>query len=228
MAMTAEMALLPPQAHPSWFIGGTFVLAMIPIIIGATTSYLKMSVALGVLRNGFGAQQVPSAAVVMVISLSLSLVVMQPIFEKVFKNIEALPVPSLTQAPTRADFESFAATLTPWRDYLRNHCGTRELTLLNDLGRERKSSSTEQDPTTATLVLAFVLSELKEGMMAGFLLLLPFIVIDLVIANILAGLGMYMMSPTILSLPLKLLLFVSVDGWLLVSRGLIASSLVVP
>ena len=220
------------NAHPGWYLSITFVLALVPLILGTTTSYLKVSLALGVLRNGFGAQQVPSNTVIMVLALVLSLFIMQPTVEQVVQNLTTLPVTKLTTAPTLEQMKTYAQALTPWRDFIEQHAGQKEIAILNEISQAQTAAKNTQALPIETqstrqsiriLIPAFVLTELKEGLMMGFVLLLPFLVIDLVIANILAGLGMYMMSPTIISLPLKLLLFVSVDGWLLMSRGFIAS-----
>ncbi len=217
--------------HPGWYVGLMFLLALIPFLLGTLTSYLKMSIALGVLRNGFGAQQVPNNTVVVALSLVLSLYVMQPVLGEITVRAAELPPVALSKFPARADIAPYLSVLLPWREFLLRHAGQREIGVLTRL--ERANSKSEpaaddgkallEDISLATLIPAFMLTELREGMMIGFVLLLPFIIIDLVVANLLAGLGMYMMSPTILSLPLKLLLFVSVDGWLLISRGLIAS-----
>jgi type III secretion protein R len=224
-------AIITESAHPSWYLVFTFTLALIPLILGTTTSYLKISLALGVLRNGFGAQQVPSNTVIMVLALVLSLFIMQPTLEQVVENLTTLPQTKVTTAPTIEQLRLYAQALLPWRQFIEQHAGQREILILNEFSQARRERTAEQskpiteqsEASIRVLIPAFVLTELKEGLMIGFVLLLPFLIIDLVIANILAGLGMYMMSPTIISLPLKLLLFVSVDGWLLMSKGFIAS-----
>jgi type III secretion protein R len=221
--------------HPGWYILATLALALVPIILGTTTSYLKISLALGVLRNGFGAQQVPNNAIIMVLSLVLSLYIMQPTLDQVIERSRTVPTPSVVQMPSIEALLKYGEVLMPWRDFLKRHTGEKELAVLADLtervsapSSETAKPGTSERDSVRVLLPAFVLTELKEGLMIGFVLLLPFLVIDLVVANILAGLGMYMMSPTMISLPLKLLLFVSVDGWLLISRGFIASYTVGP
>lgn len=220
--------------HPGWLILATLALALVPIILGTTTSYLKISLALGVLRNGFGAQQVPNNTIIMVLSLVLSIFIMQPTLERIIERSHTAPALSADKVPSADTLLAYGKLLEPWRDFLRRHSGEKEAAVLADLARQTGESLPEKpeegDPRQHIRILipAFVLTELKEGLMIGFVLLLPFLVIDIVIANILAGLGMFMMSPTIISLPLKLLLFVSVDGWLLISRGFIASYTVAP
>lgn len=223
---TAEAAL-----HPGWFILLTGVFALVPLILGTTTSYLKISIALGMVRNGFGAQQVPGNTIILVLSLTLSLFIMQPVAERLVSRAEQFSFEQLSPRNLTASLRELSLLLAPWKQFLLAHAGGREIDVLMQL--RQVSAPVENgfgphDLPCSVLVPAFVLTELKEGLMIGFMLLLPFLVIDLAVANILAGLGMYMMSPTIISLPLKLLLFVSVDGWLLISRGMIASYGVVP
>ena len=219
------IAPLEPMTHPAWYIGITLIMALVPILLGTTTSYLKVSLALGVLRNGFGAQQVPNNAIIMVLSLVLSIFIMQPVAEQVLAGLEKVTIPSTQRLLTRDEARPLLSAFVPWRDFLAAQSGDKEIAILRQIAERNLPTATPLDEPIALHIVipAFVLTELKEGITIGFVLLLPFLVVDLVVANILAGLGMYMMSPTIISLPLKLLLFVSVDGWLLISRGFIAS-----
>ena len=119
----------------------------------------------------------------------------------------------------------------PWLKFMADHTGSREIRSLTQLNAEPKSGDeipqeilrTEVINHPRILIPAFMLTELKQAFAMGFVLLLPFLVIDLIVANVLAGLGMFMVSPSMISLPLKLLLFVVSDGWILLSRGLILS-----
>ncbi len=119
-----------------------------------------------------------------------------------------------------------ADVAVPWRDFLVTHAGEREVSTFMELTRGGAPGVTYDHPRSLTLgvaLAAFVLSEIKGGFILAFLLLLPFFVIDIVISNVLVAMGLTMMSPTVVALPLKLLLFVSTDGWLLLARGLISS-----
>lgn len=222
------------QMHPWWFLVASAAIALIPIIIGVMTSYLKVSIALGLLRNGFGAQQVPSGLVVMVLSLAITCVVMEPVLSEVYREAQKITIPSTQRAPAAALLAELDPVMVPWRKFLSRHAGVRETEALLSIRNEQQQSvpvspgettemEEEGEPAMHILVLSFVLTELKEGLAVGFVLLLPFLAIDLVVANILAGLGMYMVSPMMISLPLKLLLFVMSDGWLIITRGLIYS-----
>jgi type III secretion protein R len=126
--------------------------------------------------------------------------------------------------------QGIGEVFVPWREFLEKHSGPRELAALLDLdqgGGAKVISSSEsmrsQQPPLRVVLPAFVISELKEAFTMGFLVLLPFLLIDLIVANILAGLGMFMMSPAMISLPIKILLFVMSDAWLVIIRGLVLS-----
>jgi len=132
---------------------------------------------------------------------------------------------SLKTLPTLPSLETWKPVLEPWEAFLMKHAGERELRVLQEISPPKSAQqSLEKRPMDLrSLLTAFILTELKEGFAMGFVLLLPFLVIDLIVSNVLAGMGMFMVSPTLISLPLKLLLFVVSDGWLLLSRSLILS-----
>lgn len=218
------------NVHPAWFVSGSLVVALLPVLVGLATSYLKVSVALGVLRNGFGAQQVPSGLVILVLSVAVTLQVMRPVFSEI--KVEALQgAIDLRQPPSAETVQVFAPLVAPWRRFLELHTGVHELAMLHSFSTKAVAAQGPQIPVIVQvedvslidLLPAFVMTELKQGLTIGFVLLLPFLVIDLIVANVLAGMGMSMVSPPMVALPLKLLLFVSADGWLLIVKGLIAS-----
>ncbi len=237
--------------HPYWLVILAFILGLVPILIGIATSYLKVNIVLGFLKSGLGTQQAPGAVVVMALSISLSLFIMSPVIEETAKIGATLPMERLLKAPTMAALAELSPILQPWRSFLARHLGERELNyivsevvklkdgeVLPSLPAHGAEIQAEGggtgDPTSSmafdrahlplkVLLPTFVLSELKEAFSMGFVLLLPFLVIDLIVANILVGLGMSMVSPPLISLPLKIALFVAADGWLLLSKGLIQS-----
>lgn len=198
-------------------------IGLVPIVIAIGSCYLKFSIVLSLLRSGFGTQQAPSASLVMALSMVMSLVVMQPVVEKT--NV-ALAKSQLLDggAPKLSDLlQRGEEALFPWRDFLLTHCGERELKTFQRLAASGEQGERNAELSLTTIVAAFVLSEIKKGFLIAFVLLIPFFVIDLVVSNILVALGLTMMSPITVSLPLKLLLFVSSDGWLLLAKGLIAA-----
>ena len=207
--------------HPAWLLVTTLLLAGVPLVLGLATSYLKMSIVLGMLRNALGAQQVPSTMVVMALSLALTAHVMAPMTNEIVRRTEELTLPKLIEAPSIETLTTLGSLAEPWREFLLRHTGERELHAVIEMRIDTRGEGSE--PSLRELLTAFMLSELKRGFIMGFMLLVPFLVIDLVIANVLAGLGMMMVSPTLISLPLKLILFVIADGWLLLAKGLILS-----
>ena len=217
--------------HPIWLITTAATLAAVPIILGLATSYLKVSIVLGMTRSALGTQQVPSGLVIMGLSLAITLFMMAPVIEKCMANVPDTIVADLKEGLTKDQFTKIAVAFQPWIDFLEAHAGVRELNLLTRLADSEFSSSensTELSESASNvsiriLLPAFVLTELKEAFTMAFVLLLPFLAIDLVVANILVGLGMYMVSPVMISLPIKLILFVVSDGWMLLVKGLIQS-----
>jgi type III secretion protein R len=200
-------------------------LALLPLGVAMTTSFLKISVVLMLVRNALGVQQAPSTLVLNGIALAMTLFVMAPVGEECYARYETLigrrsdsPGGGGTNAPTStlAEASRLASALEPLREFVVRHSRADERRLFVDAARrglpaERAAHVSERDWSVA--IPAFVVSELLAGFEIGFLLYVPFVVIDLLISNLLLALGMQMVSPMMLSLPLKILLFVIVDGW---------------
>lgn len=205
------------------------VLAAIPLMVVTATCYLKCSVVLSLLRGGFGTQQAPSNAMVMALSLVISLAVMEPVGQEVYAQFTHLKTSDLTRLPVPRLIERVGETLAPWQRFLRKHCGERELEVFSGQvdGVVVSGATASNDPQPEVrpiqLLAAFVLSEIRRGFVAAFVLLIPFFVVDVVVANVLVGLGLTMMSPVVVSLPIKLLLFITCDGWLLLASGMLQS-----
>jgi type III secretory pathway component EscR len=205
------------------------ILAAIPLMVVTATCYLKCSVVLSLLRGGFGTQQAPSNAMVMALSLVISLAVMEPVGQEVYAQFTHLKTSDLTRLPVPRLIERVGETLAPWQRFLRKHCGERELEVFSGQvdGVVVSGATASNDPQPEVrpiqLLAAFVLSEIRRGFVAAFVLLIPFFVVDVVVANVLVGLGLTMMSPVVVSLPIKLLLFITCDGWLLLASGMLQS-----
>ncbi len=213
--------------HPIWLILASFALALMPLLLGVVTSYVKVSIVLSMLKSGLGTQGMTGGIVVMSLSLSLSLYIMGPTWEASLRAGGAIPVAEVLSSPSIESLRKFAPVLEPWRDFMSAHAGKRELSAVESFegranGANTHGQQSDQIPWRRVM-LAFVLTELRQAFSMGFVLLLPFLVIDLIVANILVGLGMFMVTPSMISLPLKLILFVVADGWVLLSRGLINS-----
>lgn len=210
---------------PEVLLVTTVLIAMVPLVIAVGTCYLKFSIVLSLLRSGFGTQQAPSAAMVTALSVVMSLMVMQPVVRGISERIGAVSLSEIASTSLPVVMEIGGDLLTPWREFLLTHSGERELRVFSELaGAEPIPEGAQLDRShvrTPTALAAFVVSEIKKGFTLGFFLLIPFFVIDLVVGNLLVAMGLTMMSPVIVSLPIKLLLFVSSDGWLLLAQSLI-------
>jgi type III secretion protein R len=212
------------QFTPSSALVTVIVIALAPFVGVMVTSFTKIVVVLSLLRNALGLQQVPPNVVLNGMALVLTIYVMLPVGLEMADRLKAAP-------PTAAgSTESLLSTADvakePLRDFLMKHSHERERafflkTAQKNLTPERAAQLTERD--FVIVVPSFVVSELSTAFQIGFLIFLPFLVIDLIIANILMAMGMMMLSPTTVSLPFKLLLFVLVDGWVKLSHGLVLS-----
>lgn len=206
---------------PFFLLFASLALGLVPLLAGVASSYLKVSVVLGMLRSGLGAQQVPGTMVTMSLAIAITLAVMAPVISKSVDALNTVDSQKLSKADLHTILEISTPIFQPWRQFMLEHSGEHELTVMQST--MRTEIVRDQEVELRALIPAFVLSELKQGFAMGFIVLLPFLVIDLVVANLLVGMGMMMVSPVMVSLPLKLLLFVLSDGWILLTRGLIES-----
>lgn len=195
-------------------------LAVLPALLMTTTAFTRVLVVLAILRQGLGTQQTPSNQILVGLSLFLSFFIMSPVFNQAWQ--EGLrPYFDEELAPQAA----FERTAEPFRNFMLNQTREADLALFADLAGAGPFTSPEAVPFRL-LLPAFVTSELKTAFQIGFMILIPFLVIDLIVASILISMGMMMLSPLIISLPFKLMLFVLVDGWSLLMATL-ASSFVI-
>ncbi len=191
-------------------------LALVPLALMTLTSFAKIAVVLSALRNALGAPDVPSAAVITALALALSAYVMAP----VAADIERRLVSTATKAePSLAG--ALVAGREPLRNFLARNAGKAESNMFIKLARER--GEVVQGDELSLLWASFALREIKQAFYLGFFVYLPFLVLDLVVANVLLALGLHGLTPQAVALPFKLLLFVTVDGFLLVSRALVLS-----
>lgn len=214
-------------ANPLTLVALMAALSMIPFLFVLMTSFIKVAVVLSLLRTAIGAQQVPPNQVITGLAIVLSIYIMAPVGLDTYQIIEPV-IERVERQEQTVDMASMRAIAqdasVPIRGFLLKHADPGERELLYELAMELRSPEQREELTAEDLIIAvpaFVLTELKEAFMIGFLLFVPFLIVDLVVANILLSLGMHMLSPTTVSLPFKLLLFVVVDGWYLVVKGLI-------
>jgi flagellar biosynthetic protein FliP len=193
------------------------VLTLAPAILIMMTSFTRIVVVLSFVRQALGTQQMPPNQLIVGLSLFLSFFVMAP----TWKSISAGAVePYLNEKINQQT--AFERAEAPLREFMFNQTREKDLELFLSLSKEVKPKTRAQVPTFV-LVPAFVISELKTAFQIGFMLYLPFLVLDMVVASVLMAMGMMMMPPATISLPFKLLLFVLVDGWELVVGSLVKS-----
>ena len=193
------------------------VIALLPSILVMMTSFTRIVIILSFVRNALGVQQVPPSMVMVGISLFLTLFIMNPVITEInttayepYKNEEISQEEVLKRAQV------------PLKEFMLRQTEVSSLNMYMELsGAEEIEEATELPMTT--IIPAFITSELKRAFMAGFLLFLPFLLIDIVVSTTLMSMGMFMLPPATISLPFKLLLFVTVDGWQLLFYNLVQS-----
>jgi type III secretion protein R len=202
-----------------------FLIGVLPILLVMVTSYTKIVVVLSLLKNALGLQQVPPAIVTNGLAMVLTWYVMYPVGLQVMAAVD-IDQKNPKTATSLTMLEVAQKAREPLRDFLDKHAKPHERAFFLDAAKRTMGEKVASDITPkdfVVLVPAFAVSELTEAFLIGVLIALPFIVIDLVVANVLMALGMQMMSPTMLSLPIKLLLFVMLDGWSRLAHALVLS-----
>lgn len=196
------------------FLLFTFI-AIIPTLLVLTTSFTRILVSLSFTRNALGTQQTPPNQILLGLAFFLTLFVMRPVYTVV---VEDALIPFLDEEITRE--EAFEIGEEPVKEFMLKHTRQSDLDLFVQLSGEPAPDAPE-DLELTILVPAFTISELRTSFTIGFLIFVPFLIIDIVVASILMSMGMFMLSPVMVSLPFKLLLFVLVDGWYLIVESLV-------
>lgn len=194
-----------------------FLIALIPSFLVLTTSFTRTIIVLSFTRNALGTQQSPPNQVLIGLALFLSVFIMRPVYQEV--NEEALQ-PMLAGEISRE--ESFEIAEGPIKSFMLEQTRTSDLELFVQISGDEFPDEPDE-LSLFTVIPAFAISELRTAFTIGFLIFIPFLVIDIVVASILMSMGMFMLSPVMISLPFKLLLFVMVDGWYLVVESLVGS-----
>jgi flagellar biosynthetic protein FliP len=193
------------------------VLSLAPSILVMMTSFTRIVVVLSLLRTALGTATAPPNAVIISLALFLTAFVMGPAFERAY-NVGVKPL--LANEVTIE--QAFERSSEPFRVFMLKNVREKDLQLFTNLSREKPPAQPEE-MSMRILIPAFMISELKRAFEIGFLLFLPFLVIDLVVASVLMSMGMMMLPPVVVSLPFKLIFFVLVDGWSLVAGSLVQS-----
>jgi len=193
------------------------VISLAPSLLMMTTSFTRIVVVLSFLRSAMGTQQAPSNQIVVGLSLFLTFYIMSPVWQQV--NTQALQP---YKAQTISQEEAIKRGVAPIRKFMLSQVREKDLALFLSLSKMPRPRNADDIPTL-TLIPAYVVSELKTAFQIGFLVYIPFLVLDMVVASVLMSMGMMMLPPVMISLPFKILLFVMVDGWSLIIGSLVKS-----
>ena len=198
-------------------VGLLTVLSLAPSIVIMTTSFVRIVVVLGLLRTALGLQQSPPNAVLISLALFLTAIVMAPTFQKSYEDGIKPLMDQQMELPA-----AFDASAAPVKTFMLSQVDQDDLALFIRLSKIERPATAQETPLSV-VTPAFMISELKRAFEIGFLLFIPFLVIDLVVASVLMSMGMMMLPPVVVSLPFKLIFFVLVDGWRLVAGSLVES-----
>ncbi len=193
------------------------ILSVAPSILIMVTSFVRIIVVLSLLRSALGVQQTPPNPVLVSLALFLTAFIMQPVFEKAYNDGI---VPLMEQKIDEK--AAFTKVVEPFHEFMMAHVREQDLSLFLEMAGNLKVENPKDTPLRV-LIPAFMISELKRSFEIGFLVFIPFLVIDMVIASTLMSMGMMMLPPVLISLPFKLVFFVLVDGWHMISSSLVKS-----
>ena len=195
------------------------ILSVAPGIMIMVTSFTRFIIAFSILRAGIGLQTTPANLILISLALFMTFYVMAPTFDRAWnEGVQPLMNNEITEA------QAMERIADPFRQFMGNNVRAKDFELFADLARERgQTVDTGENADLRVLVPAFMISEIRRGFEIGFLIVLPFLVIDLIVATITMSMGMMMLPPTVVSLPFKILFFVLIDGWNLLVGSLVRS-----
>ncbi|MBF0291517.1 MAG: flagellar type III secretion system pore protein FliP [Nitrospinae bacterium] len=193
------------------------VLSLAPSIIITMTSFVRIVVVMSFLRQALGTQNAPPNQVMAGLSLFMTFFIMQPVFMKMYNDAF---VPFSQEKMSMED--AYNKGMTPLREFMVNQTREKDLALFVEMARIPRPQTVDEVPTHV-VIPAFIISEMRTAFTIGFLIYIPFLVLDMVIASVLMSMGMMMLPPVMISLPFKLMLFVLVDGWYLIAGSLMKS-----
>jgi type III secretion protein R len=196
------------------------LVGLLPFLLMTLTSFVKISTVLHIARSAIGVPEVPSSTVVVALAAALTFVAMGPVAERIADRVTPVLEPRAGQSTSEWFHEVVVAVREPLRGFLSANASPRQKTRFYELSQKSRGAAVDREDL-GVVVPAFLVSELVAAFTLGFAIYLPFLVVDLVVANVLTALGMQTLNPIQVSLPFKLLLFVAADGW-----GLLAQTLV--
>jgi len=195
------------------------VLSVAPGLLIMVTSFTRFIVALSFLRSGLGVQSAPANLVLISLALFMTFFVMAPTFDRAWRNgLEPMLENKISQQ------DALAAVIEPFREYMLSQVREKDIALFESLSKGRFDASDRDKVDLRLLIPAYMVSELRRGFEIGFLVVLPFLVIDMIVATLTMSMGMMMLPPSVISLPIKILFFVLVDGWNLLVGSLVRSA----
>ncbi len=214
---TVDLNKTATSSTPLQIIVMLTLLSFIPAILISMTCFTRLIVVFHFLRQAIGTQETPNNQILLGLSLFITLFVMSPTLKQVYEEAyKPMSDGAITQA------EALEKGLVPLRAYMLKHTREKDLALFIRLSKSARPASADEVATTA-LIPAYMISELKTAFQIGFVLFLPFLVVDLAVSSVLLSMGMMQLPPVIVSMPLKVLLFVMVDGWYLIIGSLVKS-----
>jgi flagellar biosynthesis protein FliP len=194
------------------------ILSIAPGLVVMVTSFTRITIALSFLRSGLGMQTTPANLVLVSLALFLTFFIMAPVFDKAWtEGLKPL------QENRISETEAYAKATEPFRDFMLRNVREKELEMFKQMASESGFGDQVSERDLRILVPSFMVSELRRGFEIGFLIALPFLIIDLVVATVTMSMGMMMLPPTVISLPFKVLFFILIDGWSLLVGSLVKS-----
>ncbi len=194
------------------------VLSVAPGLLVMVTSFTRFAVALSFLRSGLGLQSTPANLILISLSLFMTFYVMAPTFERAWDDgVKPLMNNSLSEE------EAFGKIVEPFRGFMMAQVRDNDLKLFEDLARDNFKTKDQAKGEIRVLIPAFMISELRRGFEIGFLIALPFLVIDMIVSTLTMSMGMMMLPPSVIALPIKILFFILIDGWNLLIGSLVSS-----
>jgi len=224
LAQTVDLGALIPSggasatAHIIQLAAVLTVLSVAPGLLIMVTSFTRFTVALSFLRSGLGLQSTPANMVLISLALFMTFFVMAPTFDKAWRNgLQPLMDNTISQE------QAYVAITQPFREFMLSQVREKDIVLFEDLSKGEFEVKDRANVDLRILIPAFMISELRRGFEIGFLVVLPFLVIDMIVAALTMSMGMMMLPPSVISLPVKILFFVLVDGWNLLVGSLVRS-----
>ncbi len=223
-AQSIDLGTILPQAGGTasgrivQLVGLLTVLSIAPGLLVMVTSFTRFAIAFSFLRSGLGLQTTPANLILVSLSLFMTFYVMAPTFDRAWDTGLR---PLLDNKISEAD--AYAKITEPFREFMLAQVREKDLRLFDDLAKDSIKTTDRSTVDLRILIPSFMISEIRRGFEIGFLIALPFLVIDMVVATITMSMGMMMLSPTVITLPLKILFFVLIDGWNMLVGSLIRS-----